>query len=132
MMMTPKSYLEHWFRYNCMKLQASNSDLDQTPPQDQSNQDHQCLFKDMYPSLFVKCIGVKFRKIQFTPIALWVSERLKLNRALAVLSAIGLKGMYIRAPDWRAIEANSKIIFLVSEWKYMLWPLIRTASVRQF
>ena len=30
------------------------------------------------------------------------------------------------------IESNSKIIFLISQRKHMLWPLIRTVSARRF
>ena len=37
-----------------------------------------------------------------------------------------------RAPDKRGIEDNSKITFLISQQKHMLWPLIRTVFARQF
>ena len=29
-------------------------------------------------------------------------------------------------------EDNSKLIFLISQWKHMLWPLIKTVSMRRF
>ena len=32
----------------------------------------------------------------------------------------------------RGIEDKSKINFLISQWKHMLWPLIRTVSSRRF
>ena len=35
-----------------------------------------------------------------------------------------------RAPDKRVIKDNSKIIFLISQGKHMLWPHIRIVSVR--
>ena len=38
----------------------------------------------------------------------------------------------IRTPDKWGIEDISMIIFLISQWKHMLWPLIRTVSTRRF
>ena len=49
---------------------------------------------------------------------LFVVNRLILNR-LTELQLIG------------GIEDNSKIIFLISQWKHMLWPLFRTVSTRR-
>ena len=62
-----------------------------------------------------------------------MSEYLRGNTAIQdhLIANLYLKSS-CRAPDKRDIEHNSKKIFLISQWKHMLWHLIRIVSVGGF